>query len=190
MADNTAIEWADATFNCWIGCSKVAGHPGCAHCYAEADMDLRRHRVHWGPHGTRSRTSDAYWKQPLKWDRQAKAVGVRKRVFCASLADVFEDWQGPIHGDSRPEVSSSSVAAAADSRGRPPASVACGVGDLRLLTMDDLRRDLFALIDRTPNLIWQVLTKRPENVRRMWMQNAIGRRCRVCWPATARTSGS
>ena len=45
---------------------------------------------------TRSRTSDANWKLPLKWDREVEKRGVRKRVFCASLADVFEDWNGPI----------------------------------------------------------------------------------------------
>jgi protein gp37 len=34
--------------------------------------------------------------------------------------------------------------------------------------MDDLRRELFATIDATPNLDWQLLTKRPQNIRRMW----------------------
>jgi protein gp37 len=34
--------------------------------------------------------------------------------------------------------------------------------------MDDLRSDLFRLIDKTPNLDWLLLTKRPENVARMW----------------------
>ena len=54
-------------------------------------MDNRYGRVEWGPGGTRVRTSAAYWKQPMKWDREAGAEGVRRRVFCASLADVFED---------------------------------------------------------------------------------------------------
>jgi protein gp37 len=80
MAETTGITWTDSTFNPWIGCTKIAR--GCAHCYAEADMDTRRGRVKWGPHGTRSRTSDAYWRQPLKWNREAAAAGVRRRVFC------------------------------------------------------------------------------------------------------------
>lgn len=35
--------------------------------------------------------SEAYWKQPLRWNREATAAGERRRVFCSSLADVFED---------------------------------------------------------------------------------------------------
>lgn len=89
MAENSKIEWTDHTFNPWIGCQKVS--PGCDHCYAEERMDKRFHRVDWGPHGARVRTSAANWKQPLKWNREAAAAGVRKRVFCASLADVFDN---------------------------------------------------------------------------------------------------
>lgn len=89
MGQNSAIEWTDHTFNPWIGCAKVS--PGCQHCYAETLMDTRYGRVQWGVNGTRVRTSAANWKQPLKWNRQAEAEGVRRRVFCASLADVFED---------------------------------------------------------------------------------------------------
>lgn len=161
MAETTSIAWTDATFNPWIGCSKV--HAGCTHCYAEADMDKRRGRVKWGPNGTRSKTSDTYWKQPLSWNRAAEAAGVRKRVFCASLADVFEDWTGRI----------------LDSQGRvlywdQDDKTVCATtsdedGEYRnTMTMDDLRRNLFALIDSTPHLDWLLLTKRPENVRRMW----------------------
>jgi protein gp37 len=31
MAERSAIEWTDATYNPWRGCDKVS--PGCAHCY-------------------------------------------------------------------------------------------------------------------------------------------------------------
>lgn len=89
MGKTTEIEWTDSTFNPWIGCSKVS--PGCANCYAEALMDKRMGRVQWGVGGTRERTSEGYWRQPLKWNSEAKDAGVRRRVFCASLADVFED---------------------------------------------------------------------------------------------------
>ena len=34
MADGSAIEWTDATWNPVRGCTKVS--PGCKHCYAEA----------------------------------------------------------------------------------------------------------------------------------------------------------
>lgn len=54
-------------------------------------MDLRMGRAKWGPGQPRQRTSAAYWREPLKWDREAAAAGVRPRVFCASLADWLDD---------------------------------------------------------------------------------------------------
>jgi protein gp37 len=87
MAENSKIEWTDHTFNPWIGCQKVS--PGCDHCYAEALMDTRWGKVQWGPHGERKRTSAANWKLPLRWAKAAN--GTRPRVFCASLADVFDN---------------------------------------------------------------------------------------------------
>lgn len=87
MAEKTKIAWCHHTFNPWIGCSRVA--EGCKFCYAENLMDTRYHRVKWGPDGTRSRTKT--WNQPPKWNRDATARGEKDKVFCASLADVFED---------------------------------------------------------------------------------------------------
>ena len=89
MAENSKIEWTDHTFNPWIGCQKVS--PGCDHCYAEALMDTRYGKVKWGPHGERKRTSPANWKLPLRWAKAAKTAGKRPRVFCSSLADVFDN---------------------------------------------------------------------------------------------------
>jgi len=99
MAENSKIEWTDHTFNPWIGCTKVS--PGCDHCYAEARMDHRLGQVRWGPHGERRRTGEAYWREPLKWNRRAADAGQRERVFCASLADVFDnqilsDWRADL----------------------------------------------------------------------------------------------
>lgn len=95
MAENSAIEWCDSTFNPWMGCTKIS--PACDHCYAEALMDTRHHRVKWG--GARSRTGDSNWQQPRRWQRQAAAFhaehGRRRRVFCASLADVFDNQVPP-----------------------------------------------------------------------------------------------
>lgn len=93
MAENSKIEWTDHTFNPWIGCTKVS--PACDHCYAEAMMDTRYGRVSWGAGEDRSRTSAANWQQPRRWDRQAKAAGKRPFVFCASLADVFDNEVDP-----------------------------------------------------------------------------------------------
>jgi protein gp37 len=182
MAENTKIEWAHHTFNPWIGCTKVS--PACKNCYAERDFDHRLRQVQWGPNGTRVLTTVSNWRKPLKWNRdvekeyevaQAQWVAdccegtksypepelqqFRKRVFCASLADVFEDWQGPIV-NSKGERG---VVTCADSVWFTNGPVS----NCRDLTMDDVRTQLFALIDATPNLDWLLLTKRPENISTM-----------------------
>ncbi len=92
MAENSAIEWTNHTFNPWIGCTKVG--PGCDHCYAEA-LAGSRLGVPWGFGAPRRRTSDANWKQPRRWNRRAAAASARERVFCASLADVFDNEVDP-----------------------------------------------------------------------------------------------
>lgn len=87
---DSAIEWTDHTFNPWHGCLKVS--PGCEHCYAETLSRRWGHNI-WGPPKTTERRamSDAYWQQPRRWNEAAKRSGTRARVFCASMADVFED---------------------------------------------------------------------------------------------------
>jgi len=169
MGEVTSISWCDHTFNPWVGCSKV--HTGCAHCYAEADMDKRRHFAQWGPNGTRVKTSEANWKKPLKWNKEAQAEGVRRRVFCSSLADVFEDWQGPIvNADGQV------LCDVGDFNWRPESEInrsafpGFNAADPEFkVTMRDVRLKLFHLIDNTPQLDWLLLTKRPENIRDMWM---------------------
>lgn len=169
MAESTGISWCDSTFNPWIGCSKVSA--GCANCYAERDFDKRRHFAKWGPNGTRVLTSEANWKKPIKWDKDADARQQwastylttdppRPRVFCASLADIFEEWDGPILNASGRElwIDGRGIFVRGDNY----------QGDGRLLTMNDVRAKLFRLIDATPNLIWMLLTKRPENIAKMW----------------------
>lgn len=157
MAENTNIEWCDHTFNPFIGCTKVS--PGCDNCYAEHLMDTRMHKVVWGPKGERVRTGEKYWRQPLKWERQAAAhqrawesfkaeyPGMtdaeliakgftkprRPRVFCASLADVFDN-----------------------------------------AVPTEWRADLFGLIMKTPHLDWLLLTKRIGNVKPMLAEMVHG----------------
>lgn len=211
----TKIEWADYTFNCWIGCSKVPGHPGCSNCYAES-FAKRTGKAVWGPKGTRTKTSPDYWKQPLKWNAAAeldhkvwsiinsddcistfsltavtkrdmtevtkslerleergliegnkgnlggwivKAPYTAPKVFCASLADVGEEWDGPIHHHS----SKSAILM------RSTGGYILGTekdDPANRVTMDDVRHDLFTLIDQTDELTWLLLTKRPENFHR------------------------
>lgn len=106
MAEETNIAWCDSTFNPWLGCMKVS--LGCDLCYAEDMMDTRYHRVKWGQRktettepsvGTRVRTSEQYWRGPITWNRHFSAFqakhGHRQRVFCASLADVFDNQVDP-----------------------------------------------------------------------------------------------
>ncbi len=92
MAENSSIEWTDHTFNPWIGCTKVG--PGCDHCYAEA-LATSRLKVLWGPGAPRRLSAASTWNQPRRWDRKAFAAGIRQRVFCASLADVFDNEVDP-----------------------------------------------------------------------------------------------
>ena len=153
MAENSAIEWTDSTFNPWIGCTKVS--PACDHCYAEVSTPSRTRSIKWGAGKARQRTSAENWKLPLRWNArpfvQCPACGwrgewdqadrrhgrcpicghlperflqARRRVFCASLSDVFDN-----------EV--------------PPEWLA----------------DLLNLIRLTPNLDWLLLTKRIGNWR-------------------------
>lgn len=125
MAENSDIEWTDHTFNPWIGCTKVSA--ACDHCYAEA-IDSRFHPKadRWTPGASRQRTSEATWRNPIIWDRRAARDGVRRKVFCASMADVFDS-----------KVSR------------------------------EWHDDLWRLITVTRNLDWLLLTKRPQNIKRL-----------------------
>ena len=93
MGETTAIEWCDHTFNPWMGCTKVS--PACDNCYAEALMDTRYGRVEWGAGNPRLRTAPSNWAQPYRWNKAAGLAGTRPFVFCASLADVFDNEVDP-----------------------------------------------------------------------------------------------
>jgi protein gp37 len=97
MGQNSTIEWTHHTFSPWRGCTKVSA--GCANCYAAVNMSVKLHGVGWGPRSPRVVKAESGWREPLAWNRAAAAAGERHRVFCASLADVFE---GP---DTMPEDS-------------------------------------------------------------------------------------
>lgn len=159
MAENTKIEWATHTFNPWIGCSKV--HAGCDNCYAAAMAG--RLGVKWGPNGTRRRTADSTWKQVEKWNRKA---GLHIIAAQAALSNFRGGLANPLPGEIerikeellRPRVFPSLC---------DPFEVFDGSVIAGLVTLDDFRRDFFALIDRCQNLDFLLLTKRPENARRI-----------------------
>lgn len=105
----TSIEWTASTrpdgttvpgytFNPWHGCMKVSD--GCKHCYAET-LNNRFRPGYWGPPATTPRLmmSNEYWRHPVAWNRKAGDAGERRKVFCASMADVFEDH--PDVGEAR-----------------------------------------------------------------------------------------
>jgi protein gp37 len=87
MGATTGIQWTDHTFNPWWGCAHVS--PGCVHCYAEK-LAARYGNDVWGAKAPRRFFGEKYWAEPLRWNREAESEGRRHRVFCASMADVFE----------------------------------------------------------------------------------------------------
>jgi len=163
MGERSGINWTNHSFSPWIGCSKVS--PACANCYAERDWDKRYKRVVWGPHGTRRVAAGSSWRNPVRWDkRQAELESgspvdplQRPRVFCSPLADIFEDWKGPMLSSQGTSLNDQWLQV---TRGRR-------------LSMDNVRVRLFELIHKTPHLNWLLLTKRPENARQM-IASAIG----------------
>ncbi len=169
MADSSGISWTDATFNGWIGCTKVS--PGCDNCYAAQQDSFRKWTPEgWGAGMPRKHTSAQNWNGPVKWNarefvqcaacgwrgeldafmrQEAGAkqsncpscqrdayIGARRRVFCSSLADVFDSEVDPLW-----------------------------------------RLELFNLIERTPALDWMLLTKRIGNAKFMlpqrWLHNPL-----------------
>jgi protein gp37 len=183
MAENSSIEWTTHTFNPWRGCTKISA--GCANCYADT-MSKRNPGVLgiWGPQGTRVVASEAQWKEPLKWEREARREydlwyqgggsgrvdmpkPERPRVFCASLADVFEDWQGPMASTIGHRLWLDKNGTWHSDDGTPSFAYTMQ----REITMQDVRNRMLQLPRQTPNLDWLCLTKRPENITRMMMPN-------------------
>jgi protein gp37 len=88
VAAKTGIAWCHHTFNIVWGCTRTS--PGCMNCFAV--LIARRGGLDvWGPGKPRKTLSAGYWAEPLQWDRRAAEAGKRRRVFCGSMCDVFED---------------------------------------------------------------------------------------------------
>ena len=83
MADNSAIEWTEATWNPVTGCSKVS--PGCAHCYAETFAERWRGTAgHPYEQGFDLRLWPERLGHPLKWSRP-------RMIFVNSMSDLFHE---------------------------------------------------------------------------------------------------
>lgn len=124
--------------------------------------------THWNPiprsAGRRNVAAESHWQLPVKWNAAAEREGVRRRVFCGAMADVFEDWNAFFR----------------DTNGRPLHHAGAwgyaghwvGINGVfigqSIVTLDDVRRRVFETFDATPWLDWIVPTNWPQNVRRMW----------------------
>lgn len=83
MADKSAIEWTEATWNPVTGCSKVS--PGCAHCYAETFAERWRGiPEHAYEQGFDLRLWPQRLEQPLRWRRP-------RTIFVNSMSDLFHE---------------------------------------------------------------------------------------------------
>lgn len=166
MGSTTKIEWCDLSWSPWHGCTEV--HEGCDHCYARETAKRNPKTLGvWGPNGTR--VLCANWDAPRKWNRQAEKAGKRMSVF-PSICDPFEDFTGLVLDHNGRQLFER---ANAGGRYRTGYNLPLDAADARRLDgcatkLDELREDFFRLIDETPWLNWLLLTKRPENVRRMW----------------------
>lgn len=100
MSQDTGIEWCHHTFNPWWGCQKIS--PGCLNCYADREATRHGFAGQFAAAAPHREFGDAHWKEPLKWARVAARDGIRRRAFCASMADVGEDH--PIAEANRPRL--------------------------------------------------------------------------------------
>ena len=83
MADNSQIEWTDATWNPVRGCTKVS--PGCKHCYAETFAErFRGVPGHPFEQGFDLKLIPTALDLPLKWKSG-------RLVFVNSMSDLFHE---------------------------------------------------------------------------------------------------
>lgn len=87
--ENSTIEWTDHTFNPWWGCTKVS--EGCRHCYAERLSSRFYGEDRLWSSKNRKMMGEKYWANPITWNKRAAKNQQREKVFCASMADVYED---------------------------------------------------------------------------------------------------
>jgi len=83
MADNSKIEWTEATWNPVTGCHKVS--PGCAHCYAETFAERWRGVLdHPYEQGFDLKLWPERLEIPLRWRRP-------RTIFVNSMSDLFHE---------------------------------------------------------------------------------------------------
>lgn len=156
MSEHTSIGWTDSTFNPWRGCTKVS--EGCKHCYAETLVTTRL-KGKWGKGQPRTLASDKLWNDPVKWNKQpwlCDACGMEHAVYGQICLTTGCDCETR----HRRRVFCASLADWLDDE----------------VPTEWLVR-LLDLIHATPNLTWQLVTKRPE----LWHAHMDTIR-RLTWP--------
>jgi len=142
---------------------------GCTHCYAERNVGVAMHGIRWGEvwqGGQRVVAAESAWQHPRTWARAAAKAGERRRVFCASLADVLEVPGEPSSWPSGWTESRRSLA-------RDKVWAVRKALDAARSRLWDVIRETAVVEGGTslgmphwtnyPGLDWLLLTKRPEN---------------------------
>ncbi len=160
MAENSKIEWCDATVNMWWGCSKIS--PGCAHCYADT-LAHRWGKDIWGPGKPREDHRAGATKLAMRLERAAAAGRFRQCSVCGKREIRKGDGIGLVCC-SNPDCTALPETESAPVR---PRVFSPSMSDW----LDDevpieWLADLLRLINETPNLDWLLLSKRPQNWRK------------------------
>ncbi len=77
MGRVSAIEWTDATWSPWVGCTKAS--PGCRNCYAERIDTRFGHDF-----SVLRRASERTFRAPMRWTRP-------RMIFTCSMSDFFHE---------------------------------------------------------------------------------------------------
>lgn len=147
MGENSKIEWTHHTKNTHWGCVEV--HEGCDNCYARIWSNRYNNgdNTLWGNKAFRKETKT--WANDLiKYNRKAFEAGEIHRVFVGSMMDIFEK----------------------------PMPLINHKGEKLPYNTGSLRKKLFEeIVNKTPNLMYLFLTKRPSNINKYipesWKKN-------------------
>jgi len=202
MAEKSLISWTHGTWNPWVGCDKIA--PECAHCYINREI---RKQSDWQTDGSpRKPWGELYltktWGDPYKWQNEInqhdmlirrlpsnEPFGKCRRVFTCSLSDFFHSQvdkrtiiTSALKGYENKVVVQNTLA----QHRRPHTNMSPNSSE----GQSPLWRDCaWQVIKDTPNLIYLILTKRPdliparlpkdwgEGYPNVWLGTSVG--CRM-----------
>jgi protein gp37 len=163
MGTQTKIQWADDTWNPWIGCTKVS--LGCQKCYAAVATPTRMFGVKWGKGAPRRRSGEATFNAPLRWNA--------KSWVCEGCGEPFADALPGSYGAHERKIRDPIT-------GKPKTTVVCiglathGFHRRRVFSLslgdwldDEVPikdfADMLQIITQCREINFLLLTKRPEN---------------------------